>query len=273
MNAGIQAITLMGMSGVGKTGLCRRFDANRWFHYSVDYRIATRYLNEAIDVWLQRLAHQSSQPLSELLHAGVIGFKQKITIDNLRLMSAYIGKLGREGLPWEEFMRRQAEYLEGERRAMVEIPQWMARIGEIYGRDYLLIDATGSFCELDDFQDIVAELAKTSILVYLQADSDLQEELIRRTFSYPKPMCYRREFLEAQVKEFLSEHALEHADEMSSDEFIRFVFPRLIKARDERYRAVAERYGVVVSAKQAMQCRRGEDFLQHLINCGALACR
>ena len=43
-----RSITLLGMSGVGKTylsGLLRRHD---WFHYSGDYRIGTRYLDEHI---------------------------------------------------------------------------------------------------------------------------------------------------------------------------------------------------------------------------------
>ena len=40
------SITLLGMSGVGKTHLSALLRRNDWFHYSGDYRIGTRYLDE-----------------------------------------------------------------------------------------------------------------------------------------------------------------------------------------------------------------------------------
>ena len=41
-------ITLLGMSGVGKTTLANRLPKKEWFHYSGDYRIGTKYLEEPI---------------------------------------------------------------------------------------------------------------------------------------------------------------------------------------------------------------------------------
>ena len=42
-------ISLLGMSGVGKTYLANRLKKDGdWFHYSSDYRIGSRYLNEPI---------------------------------------------------------------------------------------------------------------------------------------------------------------------------------------------------------------------------------
>ena len=41
-------VTLLGMSGVGKTMLASLLPWDKWFHYSGDYRIGTRYLDEAI---------------------------------------------------------------------------------------------------------------------------------------------------------------------------------------------------------------------------------
>jgi GTPase SAR1 family protein len=37
-----KAITLLGMSGVGKTTLAYKLPASKWFHYSGDYRIGTK---------------------------------------------------------------------------------------------------------------------------------------------------------------------------------------------------------------------------------------
>ncbi|MGA0974942.1 MAG: ATPase, partial [Sedimenticolaceae bacterium] len=41
-------VTLVGMSGVGKTYISSMLRSSQWFHYSGDYRIGTRYLDEAI---------------------------------------------------------------------------------------------------------------------------------------------------------------------------------------------------------------------------------
>jgi hypothetical protein len=42
------AVTVFGMSGVGKTRLAALLRQSQWFHYSVDYRIGTRHMGEYI---------------------------------------------------------------------------------------------------------------------------------------------------------------------------------------------------------------------------------
>ena len=42
------AVTVFGMSGVGKTRLASLLRQSHWFHYSVDYRIGTRHMGEYI---------------------------------------------------------------------------------------------------------------------------------------------------------------------------------------------------------------------------------
>jgi ABC-type multidrug transport system fused ATPase/permease subunit len=41
-------VLLFGMSGLGKTTISNLLRAERWFHYSIDYRIGTRYMGEHI---------------------------------------------------------------------------------------------------------------------------------------------------------------------------------------------------------------------------------
>ena len=49
LNSTNKRLSLFGMSGVGKTSLSNTLrETNKWFHYSVDYRIGTRYLGEDI---------------------------------------------------------------------------------------------------------------------------------------------------------------------------------------------------------------------------------
>ena len=73
-----KAITLLGMSGVGKTTLANKLPKSKWFHYSGDYRIGTKYLAEPI---LDNIKRQAMQ----------VGFLK----DLLRSDSIYIAKIGR----------------------------------------------------------------------------------------------------------------------------------------------------------------------------------
>ncbi|MCC2111524.1 MAG: ATPase, partial [Hyphomicrobiales bacterium] len=43
-----KAVTVFGMSGVGLTTVASLLQGEGWFHYSVDYRIGTRYMGEHI---------------------------------------------------------------------------------------------------------------------------------------------------------------------------------------------------------------------------------
>jgi GTPase SAR1 family protein len=66
-----RAITLLGMSGVGKTQLANKLPSSEWFHYSGDYRIGTKYLAEPI---MDNIKVQAMQVgfLKELLRSDSI---------------------------------------------------------------------------------------------------------------------------------------------------------------------------------------------------------
>jgi len=82
-----KCITLLGMSGVGKTQLALRLGKRDWFHYSGDYRIGTRYLDEAI---LDNIKLQAMQIpfLRDLLRTDSIYIRNNITVDNLQPVSS-----------------------------------------------------------------------------------------------------------------------------------------------------------------------------------------
>ena len=85
-----KAITLLGMSGIGKTTLANRLPKSDWFHYSGDYRIGTQYLNEPI---LDNIKERAMEIdfLSELLRTDSIYISTNITVDNLYPISTYLG--------------------------------------------------------------------------------------------------------------------------------------------------------------------------------------
>ncbi|HEY7841007.1 MAG TPA: ATPase, partial [Gammaproteobacteria bacterium] len=100
-----KAITLLGMSGVGKTRLARILRRRDWFHYSGDYRIGTRYLDEAILDYVKEQAMQNPL-LGELLRSDAIHIATNISVDNLKPLSAFLGKVGdpeRGGIGFAEF--------------------------------------------------------------------------------------------------------------------------------------------------------------------------
>ena len=59
-------VTLLGMSGVGKTYLANKLPKTSWFHYSGDYRIGTQYLEEPI---LDNVKQQAMQIPGSILVA------------------------------------------------------------------------------------------------------------------------------------------------------------------------------------------------------------
>ena len=69
-----KAVTLLGMSGVGKTHLANRLPKNNWFHYSGDYRIGTKYLEEPILDNIKRQAMQVDFLRDLLRNDDVSGF-------------------------------------------------------------------------------------------------------------------------------------------------------------------------------------------------------
>ena len=94
------------MSGLGKTHLASMLRASgEWFHYSVDYRIGTRYMGELIADDFKR--HAMAVPLlRELLLTDSVRIESNITFDNLAPLSTYLGKPGdparvpSRGLAW-----------------------------------------------------------------------------------------------------------------------------------------------------------------------------
>jgi len=200
-----KSITLLGMSGVGKTHLSGTLRQANWFHYSADYRIGTRYLNEPI---LDNIKRQAMQVpfLRELLRSDSIYISNNITVDNLTAVLTFLGKLGTPslaGLDLQEFKRRQQLYRDAEVAAMLDVPAFIAKAHEIYGYQHFVNDSAGSLCELDDPQ-VLEVLAKHTLIVYIEATPENGRELLRRAEADPKPLYYRPAFLDEQLAIYLA---------------------------------------------------------------------
>jgi hypothetical protein len=258
-----KGITILGMSGVGKTTLSNHLPQSSWFHYSGDYRIGTRYLDEPI---MDNIKQQAMQVgfLRDLLRSDSIYIANNITIHNLEPISSFLGQLGSSdqgGLGLDEFLRRQHLHREAENNAMVDVASFLAKAREIYGYQHFLNDTGGSVCELDS-PEAERVLAENTVVLYIRADDDMEQELIHRSESNPKPMYYNEKFLKGQLNTYLDAEGLADADEMDPKAFARWIFPQLVKHRRPLYQALADKYGYTITAAEAAQVNSEADFLE-----------
>ncbi|MDO5091760.1 MAG: hypothetical protein Q4D61_09445 [Cardiobacteriaceae bacterium] len=256
-------ITLIGTSGVGKTTLAERLVRGNWYHYSGDYRIATRYLNEAMADWLEDEAR--AHPLfARLIRDNALRLQGKAAFDNLRILSAYIGKLGQGGYDYATFTARQRAFTLAEKQAMYDIGDFIARAEKRHGKTAFINDAGGSIGEYIDDEALFAYLSEHTLIVYIHADDALNEEILRRAIAHPKPICYAPDFLEDAIRAYAEMSGDAHPDHFDADAFLRYVAPKMLAHRRERFSELARRYGVVLDARAVWQLQRPEDFEQLL---------
>jgi hypothetical protein len=251
-------VLLFGMSGLGKTrlaGILR--DQAEWFHYSIDYRIGTRYMGEFIADNFKREAMKVPL-LRELLMSDSVYITSNITFDNLAPLSTYLGKPGdpaRGGLPFAEYCRRQDQHRAAEIAALLDTPRFIQRAKDLYGYSRFVCDSGGSICEVVDPEDpadpVLTALSDNLLMVWLKGSEAHRAELIRRFDRAPKPIYYQPEFLRAVWSDYLAQQALPE-DRVDPDAFLRFAYARLLDHRQPRYAAMA-RWGVTVTAEEVAE--------------------
>jgi len=258
-------ITLLGMSGVGKTYLSALLRDSNWFHFSGDYRIGTRYLDEPI---LDMIKQQAMQVpfLKELLRNDWISIRNNIKVHDLGPVLSFVGKPGNPelgGVELEDFIHRQALYRDAEIATMHDVPHFIEKAEEIYGYPHFVNDVGGSLCELDE-PSVIDSLVKHTLILYIQVTNQEEEDkLIARAQSAPKPLYYRPDFLQEQLAVYLAENNMQFAAQMDPNEFIRWVFPRLFRSRVPRYEQIAKQ-GYTVTSQEVAQVRDENDFLDLL---------
>jgi hypothetical protein len=258
-------VLFYGMSGLGKTHLSNMLrDAGDWFHYSIDYRIGTRYMGELIAD--NAKAHAMQVPfLRDLLLSDSIYIGSNITFNNLTPVSTYLGKPGnpaKGGLPIDEYRIRQEQFRQAEIHALMDTAYFIRRAGALYGYPHFICDTGGSICEWVDGDDpadpILTELSAHCLLIYIEGTEAHTAELIRRFDRAPKPMAYQPEFLDSAWTEYLSENKCQES-EVDPDSFIRWTYARALAHRQPRYEAMVK-WGVSVSANEVAAVKNAQDF-------------
>jgi hypothetical protein len=267
-----KSVLVYGMSGLGKTHMSNLLRASGgWFHYSIDYRIGTRYMGEYIAD--NAKAEAMKVPfLRDLLMSDSIYIGSNITFDNLSPVATYLGKPGnpdKGGLPMEEYRRRQQQFQQAEIAALYDTAHFAARAEALYGYPHFICDTGGSICEWVDpgnpDDPLMKELSAHCLMIWIKGDAAHTKELIRRFDRAPKPMAYQPEFLTTVWEAYLKEKACSEA-EVDPDDFIRFTYAKALAHRQPRYEAMA-RWGITVTADQVAGLRSQDDFEDLVASC------
>lgn len=258
-------VLVFGMSGLGKTYLANLLrGTGDWYHYSIDYRIGTRYLGEAITDNAKAEAMQVPF-LRDLLKSNSLYIASNITFENLAPVATWLGKpgdAGLGGLPFEEYARRQEAFKQAEIAALNDTAHFADRAQALYDYPHFICDTGGSICEWVDTENkadpLMETLSRQCLPVWIKGDAAHTAELIRRFDAAPKPMAYQPEFLLRVWQDYLREQSVA-PDEVNPDDFIRWTYAKALEHRQPRYDAMAK-WSVTVTSDQVAALKSEADF-------------
>lgn len=264
-NAKSKRVLLFGMSGLGKTYISNMLRAHGdWFHYSIDYRIGTRYMGELISD-SYKLAAMKTPYLGELLKSDSIYIESNITFDNLTPLSNYLGKPGNielGGIPIAEYETRQEQHRKAEIAALLDTGYFVSRSKEIYQYENFICDSGGSICEVVNPEDpndpVMKHLSQNTLLVWIKGSEAHTEALIDRFDKNPKPMCYEKSFLATKWEEFINLKNI-NANKVDPNEFIRWTYSKALSHRQPRYEKMSK-WGITVKAEDIEKVKNTNQF-------------
>ena len=173
-----------------------------WFHYSVDFRIGTRYMGEHIVDNFKREAMRNPF-LRELLLDGFDLHRVQHNFPEfgapLRPISASPAIRTRAASPSTNTSGVSASTAPPRSPPSRDAIVFLDKARDIYGYEHFICDTSGSLCEVVDPQDpadpVLTDLASATLPVGTAGCDQHVDELCRRFDRAPKPMYYPEEFL------------------------------------------------------------------------------
>jgi hypothetical protein len=256
------------MSGVGKTFIANILrESKEWFHYSVDYRIGTRYLGEEIVDNFKKEAMKIPFLREHLLNDSIY-LSSNITFNNLSPLSGFLGKPGKTssgGIDFNEYVLRQRKHYNAEINATNDTALFSQKSVEIYGYKHFISDTSGSLCEIVNPEDprdkVLKALQKNTLPVWVKGSQNQTDQLLERFKKSPKPMFYNESFLKEKWAEYLMEYN-ETPNEVEPDNFMSYGFNALILRRLPIYEKIATNWGVTLQATDITELTTPDELIE-----------
>ena len=265
-------VSLLGMSGLGKTKLSNMLQSTfSWFHYSVDYRIGTRYLDEHIVDNFKQEAMKNVF-LRDLLLSDSIYISSNLNFNNLSPLSTYLGKPGSEdlgGIDFNLYKKRQKQHREAEILSVMDTNKFIEKSNNIYGYQNFVCDTSGSICEVVNPEDpndpLLNHLSKNTLIILIKGDKKHKDQLIKRFKSNPKPIYYNENFLTQKWSNFKNMNNVDNKN-VDPDKFILYCFEDLLDHRIPIYDSIAKNWGITINADDISKVKNEKDFINLVSN-------
>ena len=255
------------MSGLGKTRISNLLQSkSKWFHYSVDYRIGTRYLGEHIVDNFKQEAMKNPF-LRELLLSDSIYISSNLTFNDLSPLSSYLGTPGSTlegGIQIETYIQRQQQHKEAEIASVLDTRKFIEKSIQIYGYSDFICDTSGSICEivnpLDRSDPLLNHLSSNTLIVLIKGTEKHKKELVKRFKEEPKPIYYNELFLKQKWQKYKQIYKI-NDHEVSPKSFALFCFEDLLQHRAPIYEKIAQNWGITIQADDISRVRDEKDFV------------
>ena len=265
-------ISLLGMSGLGKTRLSNMLQSTfSWFHYSVDYRIGTRYLDEHIVDNFKQEAMKNVF-LRDLLLSDSIYISSNLNFNNLSPLSTYLGKPGSEdlgGIDFNLYKKRQKQHREAEILSVMDTNKFIEKSNNIYAYQNFVCDTSGSICEVVNPEDpndpLLNHLSKNTLIILIKGDKKHKDQLIKRFKANPKPIYYNENFLTEKWSNFKNMNNVDNKN-VDPDKFILYCFEDLLDHRIPIYDSIAKNWGITINADDISKVKNEKDFINLVSN-------
>ncbi len=265
-------VSLLGMSGLGKTKLSNMLQSTfSWFHYSVDYRIGTRYLDEHIVDNFKQEAMKNVF-LRDLLLSDSIYISSNLNFNNLSPLSTYLGKPGNEdlgGIDFSLYKKRQKQHREAEILSVMDTNKFIEKSNNIYAYQNFVCDTSGSICEVVNPEDpndpLLTHLSKNTLIILIKGDKKHKDQLIKRFKANPKPIYYNENFLDEKWSNFKNINNVDNKN-VDPDKFILYCFEDLLDHRIPVYDSIAKNWGITINADDISKVKNEKDFINLVSN-------
>ena len=265
-------VSLLGMSGLGKTKLSNMLQSTfSWFHYSVDYRIGTRYLDEHIVDNFKQEAMKNVF-LRDLLLSDSIYISSNLNFNNLSPLSTYLGKPGSEdlgGIDFNLYKKRQKQHKEAEILSVMDTNKFIEKSNNIYAYQNFVCDTSGSICEVVNPEDpndpLLNHLSKNTLIILIKGDKKHKDQLIKRFKANPKPIYYNENFLNEKWSNFKNINNVDNKN-VDPNKFILYCFEDLLDHRLPIYDSIAKNWGITINADDISKVKNEKDFINLVSN-------